>query len=1422
MDVIPIVCNTIPVVERQRWGETTAASIRERLGRASAVMRERPRQFAVLAVVLVVALIASVFVLVQPWRSDEQAGPWRTPLWSNWPAASIDNACTVGVCVGDTVALPLGRPVEAVVDLQMPEELGALTIERAWTGEPTGERTPLFGAGWETVWDVRLVDDMFTGPLPAEPAEAPRRGHLVALEGGASVHVDDEGRLDQVCLDTSVCTEAEWSDDSLVLRPVLGESSEAGSRPTVTLSLEEDRVVGAKAADGRTVEYRYATGRLTSVAQGENETAYGYESGRLVSIDDGVRRTYTYDRSGQVVAATDLNGGRWTIGPPGGQGPAAERTGSGRQTFEVQSPDGWTRTYRFRGGLLVEAVDDELGVLLRREIDGNKVAVEERPLEGLRSERIAADQLQVVQQSEEGPDRTTRYWFDEDGRVARAETPEGTTRVRYDGRSQRPAETRGPNGTQTFDYDRHGLLEATEDADGYRVEIERNNLGQPVVLTDGVQRTEFDYDAAGRATEERTGDAKTSASYRSDGLVAALTTTDGDQLDASYDEVRQLRALGDTNVEPAAPADPAAADAGDSMDDVVKTVERSDGGYEQRYPSGETVILDEAGRPVKVTVDGRTESRRYDDSGRLVELDLPGGPTYELTYTKAGRVASVTDGTETTELTWHGDLLLSAETSAGSSYEYDYDEAGRVASASSGPLRWDYTYDAAGRSSVVRGPSGVVRTRWDDQGRPIEVRDGGHLERYRWKGDGLALAQVDIDDEEVLGFQHDDTGKVIEVSQPESGTAELGYDPETGELTSYRIGDADELKLDYDRQGRVTSIEAGDRTENWTWDSGEVVKVEVDGEDDPYRLEWLAPGLLGRVEHADDVLIRTKVDDAGRPTKVWKGDDVAATLKWDATGLVEASLEDGPSATVQRDDEHRIIRVELDERRAGWEYEDGALTGMDDGERATSFEYEDGRLKRTTVEGGDDKSTITWDPARSRPASIDTPEGKATFAYGDGKVQAIQVDDEDQEARYEDDEPTADGEGGELLDALFDETGRYRSPLGRSTEGPSTPWIDSLPGELGVTLPAVVTGRAIAETAIDDQLPNVPTFLIDDPDNLAEQTAQGLVATSVAIPVLGGPDQVAALGLEVDGDNLEFGPTGSIDALAVGQAVEILGPGPGLVERVVDFGQRLVGAVGGGLQAIQGFLRDDPRGRFLLDIAYMVGERHIPTLCKAVGVATGLLVAAITAPTGPGAVAWGGFAGTAAYAGCPLVAEAGLRAVDALVTAEPGQSLASTMIAAAVRPYAEFVRSVRSLDAVGAYMAASELAPGPGPSTRTIRRLRAQVLPVACGLRRVACISQGRFGAAAQHVADAQRGGAPRLLRLDRSGALARRSSALRSLPSRAGFDRDEYPFALSSRRNALSIQYVDPASNRSLGAYVGNQLSALPDGSWFYVLPIA
>jgi hypothetical protein len=337
----------------------------------------------------------------------------------------------------------------------------------------------------------------------------------------------------------------------------------------------------------------------------------------------------------------------------------------------------------------------------------------------------------------------------------------------------------------------------------------------------------------------------------------------------------------------------------------------------------------------------------------------------------------------------------------------------------------------------------------------------------------------------------------------------------------------------------------------------------------------------------------------------------------------------------------------------------------------------------------------------------------------------------------------------------------------------------------------VVTGRQVAETAIDNQLPSTPGFLLDDSKNLANRTALGLVASAAGEPAVVGPDQVMPSGLEVTGNDLQFDFVGTADGSTAENMADILGPGPGVVERVVDFGQGLVGAVGHGLQAIQRFVSQNPVGRLLVTAAFMAGGYFAGGFCLSVGVCA--------------------------------VAAAGLWLGETLATIEPGQALASAVVAAVFRPYRDVAAAIESGDlldiALSTATAAATLATVALPF---VSEFRPQALSAVCGLQPVVCVSLEEYGDAAQHVLDAQRKGAARILRVDRDGAVARRTSALRDLETRAGVDRDEYPLALSSRRSGLSLRYIDPSSNRSLGAYFGNQLRELPDGARFFVLPVA
>jgi hypothetical protein len=97
-----------------------------------------------------------------------------------------------------------------------------------------------------------------------------------------------------------------------------------------------------------------------------------------------------------------------------------------------------------------------------------------------------------------------------------------------------------------------------------------------------------------------------------------------------------------------------------------------------------------------------------------------------------------------------------------------------------------------------------------------------------------------------------------------------------------------------------------------------------------------------------------------------------------------------------------------------------------------------------------------------------------------------------------------------------------------------------------------------------------------------------------------------------------------------------------------------------------------------------------------------------------------------------------------------------------------------------------------------------------------------------RHFRGALRRGWPRTLVLNRPGDDARRDRALRDIPTRDGFDRDEYPPAIGRGRGRglqrgrhprgwkTDVRYVSSSENRSHGASMGNQLRAYCNGTRF------
>lgn len=90
-----------------------------------------------------------------------------------------------------------------------------------------------------------------------------------------------------------------------------------------------------------------------------------------------------------------------------------------------------------------------------------------------------------------------------------------------------------------------------------------------------------------------------------------------------------------------------------------------------------------------------------------------------------------------------------------------------------------------------------------------------------------------------------------------------------------------------------------------------------------------------------------------------------------------------------------------------------------------------------------------------------------------------------------------------------------------------------------------------------------------------------------------------------------------------------------------------------------------------------------------------------------------------------------------------------------------------------------------------------------------------------EHERRAVASGSPRILHLERDQANDRRRASLSGIPTRTGFDRDEYPPAASIEGgSSADVAYIDPTDNRSAGSLMGLKLRPFCDGQAFILEP--
>lgn len=90
-----------------------------------------------------------------------------------------------------------------------------------------------------------------------------------------------------------------------------------------------------------------------------------------------------------------------------------------------------------------------------------------------------------------------------------------------------------------------------------------------------------------------------------------------------------------------------------------------------------------------------------------------------------------------------------------------------------------------------------------------------------------------------------------------------------------------------------------------------------------------------------------------------------------------------------------------------------------------------------------------------------------------------------------------------------------------------------------------------------------------------------------------------------------------------------------------------------------------------------------------------------------------------------------------------------------------------------------------------------------------------KYPETASHIQAAIQKGESSICTIDRPEADNNREESLQGIPTKDGYDRDEWPMAMCDEGGkGADIAYVKPSDNRGSGSWVGNQLEDYPNGT--------
>lgn len=275
-----------------------------------------------------------------------------------------------------------------------------------------------------------------------------------------------------------------------------------------------------------------------------------------------------------------------------------------------------------------------------------------------------------------------------------------------------------------------------------------------------------------------------------------------------------------------------------------------------------------ANRPVSMSDSlGNEAVFAYDSQNRLVRQSVNGSTEREYVYDEMGRVSSIGEGIERSDLTLDAQdnvvasrsndssknynatynargQLIAISAADGRTISFEYDSNGNeTAYAYSDIGRFEKAYDATGRKVIERLPSGLTfNYEYDARGHIAKESDNrGHSVRAERDASG-ALTGLAAHNGKWVRATRDAAGRIVKLSASNGKSRQFAYDAR-GALTDYTNARGKRSKLKYDRRGRLQNV---------TDDDGVSYKYNYDRNDKVVSVKRAgkAESLVARFAHA--------------------------------------------------------------------------------------------------------------------------------------------------------------------------------------------------------------------------------------------------------------------------------------------------------------------------------------------------------------------------------------------------------------------------------------------------------------------------------------------------------------------------------------------------------------------------------------------